>query len=137
MWSEDLTTAYTAMGMLQNINNPVLIPVLAELLYYPEGLAAEVRGGTVFETRPSWSAARMINIICAREEFNSEVKNWILMQSRAGRTYNSIRALWEANKEAFLRKDYAAVKPPKSVPKSFPPTATNPSPGRVGAPSAK
>jgi len=132
--SDDVRRSDEATVVLRSVYNPELIPLLADLLYLPERMAVIREPGSDIAraTRPFWASEQITLIILKRAEFGSDVKDWLKSHSSA-----DVCQLWEQNKEAFLRKDYAAVKPPKSVPKSFLPTATNPSSGRVGAPSAK
>jgi hypothetical protein len=129
--SDDRTKIDEAKGALANVNNPLLIPRLAELLYHPEGVAAVMPpdSDVGYYTRALWAASRIMNIIGARTEFRPEVKSWISSSVRSLQdrvdyaTYWCIRQLWEENKEAFLRGDYAAVKPPKAVSTPAPPVA--------------
>ena len=123
--SDDIRRREKAGSVLMNVNNPVLIPHLAELLYLPEGFALWTKPGGDLQhsTRPLAAARDIRNIIWARDEFSSEVKDWLRSHSFA-----DVRQLWEQNKDAFLRHDYAAVKSPKTVPDSFPPVTTNKTP---------
>jgi hypothetical protein len=131
-----------ALVLLQVVKNPVVIPYLAELLYHPEEV------GRDYLTRPQLAAFLIHNIIHWRSEFSAEIIKWV--QGWYGLSdpnkdhrvthdlvYRSIRQLWEENKEAFIRHDFAAVKLPKTLPRPLPEVATNQMPSTVVAPPAK
>jgi len=125
--SDDRKKIDNAMGAFANINDLALIPVLAELLYYPEKPEWIMPLGTDVGcyTRPEWAAVRLLNLITGGTEFSQEVKGWIITQNNLGRHYQAICLLWEENKEAFLRRDYAAVKAPQTAIAVMPSFSTN------------
>lgn len=121
--SDDRQRVRDAERVVSSVNNPALIPHIAEFLYYPEGMGIRTEPGSdlVEDTRPRWAATRIRRIVWAADGFSPEVKEWV----KSLKAYEDIRQLWEQNKEAFLRHDYAGVKPPKTVRLPEPPVPTN------------
>jgi len=116
-------------------NSPQQIPILAELLYLPEearlrDFATEYSWGSVTASlKASW---KIRDILQASAEFSPEMKKWADGLSRSDREAlrQTLRRWWEENREAFMRKEYAAVKPPKGervseLPAANPPVATS------------
>jgi hypothetical protein len=154
--SGDRKKADETKRVIERAKSPMTIPGLAALLYLPEEVAVRYDNPERdYYTQPL-AAALMINeIIGKTEEFSPEVKSWLdsapksLLEDSSspyvnqlwGRqrdipqydvrvciSYWCIRRLWEENKEAFLRHDYPAVKPPKTVRLPGEAVATNKAP---------
>lgn len=127
--SDDRKTIDDGWGAVAYVKNPALIPVLAELLYLPE--EAKTIGGPGIDdrhigvyTRPMRAVLEIKRLLEQCPEFSSELKHSVGIFWRISAGQEALRVgfrqWWEQNKEAFVRKDYAAVKPlqPVAVPLS-------------------
>jgi|GEM_PF-2568427 len=129
--SDDQKRSDSARAALAYVHNPALIPHLIELLYLPESaklilLDKEPTQMGHFEpTRPFWAGQRIRDILWRCSEFSPEMKQWIddLWRLTGDPLRDILRQWWEQNKEAFARKDYAAVKPLQPVAPLTPPAA--------------
>jgi len=118
---------------LQYVNNPVLIPHLMELLDLPEAAtlilldnpSVPTDMGHFQPTRPFWASERIREMLWRCLEFSPETKQWAqnLWRQTGDPLRDVLRQWWEQNKEAFARKDYAAVKPLQPVATPTPPAA--------------
>jgi len=118
---------------LQYVNNPVLIPHLMELLDLPEAAtlilldnpSVPTDMGHFQPTRPFWASERIREMLWRCLEFSPETKQWAqnLWRQTGDPLRDVLRQWWEQNKEAFARKDYAAVKPLQAVATPTPPAA--------------
>jgi hypothetical protein len=134
--SEDQRKRDDGFGAMAYVHNPALIPYLVELLYLPEParlilLDKEPTQMGHFEpTRPFWAGQRIRDILWRCSEFSPEMKQWIddLWRLTGDPLRDVLRQWWEQNKEAFARKDYAAVKPLQPVATPAPSAATNQAP---------
>lgn len=117
----DRAKSEDALGLLQNVRVPLIIPALAELLYLtekaewvrPRGEEADVGQ----YTRPMHAAVMIQDILLNTSRFSPEVKKWVSsVPELDGEAFRyAFRQWWEQNKEAFARKDYTAVQPLKPV----------------------
>jgi len=132
--SDDPRKVDTAWGVVSHINNPALIPYLAELLDLSEPARVWFRPGSDLGhvTRPLRAAEVIREILIQGSEFGPDVRQWArgAWNSDAEVFRAAIRRWWEENREAFMRKEYAAVRPPKGervseLPAANPPVATS------------
>ena len=130
--SDDSTKAHNAWMAVQYVNNPMLIPALAELLYLPEEARQFFAGDVVRSTRPLQAAMRISEIIQKCPEFFPQMKQGIGGSWGSDEEFRAtMRKWWEQNRDAFARKDYAAVKPLQSTATPTPPAGTNQAPPAV------
>jgi len=128
-------TYVECVGLLDQVqNSPQQIPILAKLLYLPE--EARYRkteewtwGAVTASLKASW---KIRDILQASAEFSPEMKKWAdgLSRSDGEALRQTLRRWWEENREAFMRKEYAGVRPPKGervseLPAANPPVATS------------
>jgi len=143
--SEDQSRQDNAWATLANVNTPLLIPHVAEFLHATEEARMWSSPGSdvIRYTRSLAAAEKIQDILLSFSGFSQDVRQWVGSVDRvdAEAFRATMRKWWEQNKEAFARKDYAAVKPLQPValpaPSIAPKQTSQPSvsPAKIEAPA--